>query len=210
MPQIIESDDGKEIEVFTQEEVKAQAETAVAAAKAEADTVIKAKEEEIEKFKKVSAEKTENFRKYNEMTEEERKAHSENEIIQIRRGDKLEEELGNVKKSLEDKETKEKEYTKTSVLKGYHGDKEDIKKSLEEKYSMLAGMPESTPDEIKARANAAATLAGISIDSRNPLYSSFSGEAPQYKEKTDYVESAEGKVAADLVRQSMGLKTDNK
>jgi len=202
-----ENEDGTTITVFTKEEVEAEATTR---AQAEATRIANEKDAEIEKLRKVSAEKTENFRKYNEMSEEEKKAHSENEIIQIRRADQLAEELTSVKTALQEKEAREKDYTKNSILKGFHGDKEDVKKNLEEKYAVLAGMPESTPDEIKARVSAAATLAGISVDSVNPLYQSFSGEAPQYKEKTEYVETEGGKEAADMVRSTLGIKSDNK
>ena len=141
-----ENEDGTTITVFTKEEVEAEATTR---AQAEATRIANEKDAEIEKLRKVSAEKTENFRKYNEMSEEEKKAHSENEIIQIRRADQLAEELTSVKTALQEKEAREKDYTKNSILKGFHGDKEDVKKNLEEKYAVLAGMPESTPDEIK-------------------------------------------------------------
>lgn len=202
-----ENEDGTTVTVFTKEELEAEA---TARATAEASRIAAEKDAEIEKLRKVSAEKTENFRKYNDLTDEERKAHSENEIIQIRRADALAEELNSVKTALQQKEEKERGYMKESVFKGFHGGKDDIKKNLEEKYAVLAGMPETNLDEIKARASAAAVLAGISVESVNPLYQSYSGEAPQYKEKTDYVETVAGKEAADMVRSALGIKTDNK
>jgi hypothetical protein len=209
----IENAEGKEIEVFTPEEVTAR-ETAAAeaAAKEASDRVMAEKQKELdavnaelEKVRKVSAEKTTNFKKYNEMTEEERKAHSENEILLLRRHDELEGEVGTLKTRLEEKDKNEKDYTKNSVLKNFHRGDETVKKAIEQNYAHLAGMPESTPDEIAARAASAARLSGITIDPINPLYTPISGEAPAYKENKDYTDSPEGKEAARLVREAMGI-----
>lgn len=199
MAKEFEVEDGKMETFYSAEEIEA-------AKKAEADRVAAEKDTEIERLKKISAEKTDNFRKYNEMTEEEKKAHSENEIIQIRRNDKLEEELAGVKKVLTEKEERERIYTKDTIMKSIHGDKDDIKKSLEENYAILAGMPETTPDEIRARTMKAANLAGISIESINPLYQPMNGDAPVHKQKDDYVETEAGKTAADLVRQNLNIQ----
>ncbi len=199
MAKKFEVEDGKMETFYSAEEIEA-------AKKAEADRVAAEKDTEIERLKKISAEKTDNFRKYNEMTEEEKKAHSENEIIQIRRNDKLEEELAGVKKVLTEKEERERIYTKDTIMKSIHGDKDDIKKSLEENYAILAGMPETTPDEIRARTMKAANLAGISIESINPLYQPMNGDAPVHKQKDDYVETEAGKTAADLVRQNLNIQ----
>lgn len=194
MPQTIENEEGGSVEVYTKEEVAAQTEAAIAAAKAESDKAIAEKESEIANLRKVSAEKTENFKKYNEMTEEERKAFDANTVTILRRADSLEEELNKTKTALAEKEQREKEYSKNSILKSIHAGDEKIKTSIEEAYSKL-NMPETTPDEIKARAEAAARLAGISMQSANPLYSSFSGEAPNLKSEKDkeFVETERGK-----------------
>ncbi len=210
MPQVIEDNDGKEVEVYTAAELTEQREAAVATAKEEAkkeaDVAIKAKEEEIEKMKKVSAEKTENFKKYNELTDEQKAAYDANTTELMKRNDKTTAELEEMKTKFAEKETNERNYTKNSVLKNFHGDKEDVKKTIEEKYAILSGMPETTPDEIKARATEAAKLAGISIDSVNPLYQGFNGEAPKYQEAKDFVDSPEGKEKAQMVRDALGIK----
>ena len=193
-----EIEEGKEVDVFTQEEVEARA-------KEEADKVAATKDAEIEHWKKVGAEKTENFKKYNEMTTEEKAAYDANTTNLLRRGDALEEELGSVKKTLAEKEQAEKDYLKNSTLKKIHADVPDVKEKVEKEYAILAGMPETTPEEVTARALAAAKLAGVTIDQRNPLYISIAGEAPNHKQSEQYTETPEGKEAARLAREAMGL-----
>ncbi len=199
--------DGVEIEMFSAEEVAAAAE---ARAKEEADKVAAAKDVEIENLRKVNAEKTENFKKYNEMTEEEKKAYDANTINLIRRGDKLEEDLAGERKIREEREKNDRENMKNTTLKQIHGGSEEVKANVDKHYAALAGMPETTQEEVNARAVAAARLAGIVIDQRNPLYQTFSGQAPEYKEKTEYTETAEGKEAARLAREAMGLPAEPK
>lgn len=202
MSQEIENENGEKVVVYTAEEMEATAKQRV---EAEVTRVAAEKDVEIEKYKKVSAEKTENFRRYNEMSVEEKAAYDANTVELMKRSDKTAAEVEELRTKLAEKETNERSYTKSSVLKNFHGDKEDIKKVLEDKYAILAGMPENTPDEIRARAGEAAKLAGISLDSINPLYQSFNGEAPKYKEPTEFVETQDGKIAADMVRDAMGL-----
>lgn len=199
--------DGVEKEVFTAEEVAAQTK---AAAEAEATRVAAEKDAEIERLKKVSAEKTENFRKYNEMTQEERDAHSANELELIKRNDKIEAELIAEREARLAKEKTENERTKNNALKGFHADVAEVKEKIEKSYAALAGMPETTPEEVQARAEAAARLAGISVESRNPIHQSFSGEAPRYKEKSEYVETPEGQEAVTLARQALGVAEPKK
>lgn len=202
MSQEIENDAGEMITVYTQEEVEAQATE-------RANKIAAGKDAEIEKLKRVNAEKTENFRKYNEMTEEERAAHSSNELTLIQRSDKLEAELAAEKAARLEREQKEADRVKSSALKTFHNDSPEVKEKLETSYAALAGMPESTPEEITARAQAAARLAGFSIDSRNPLYQSVSGDAPVYKETKNFTDTPEGREAADLSRQALGLPVSN-
>lgn len=176
--------DGKEIEVFTPEEVAA-------------------KDAEIERLSKISAEKTENFKKYNEMTQEEREAHSENELNLIRRNDDLETKVNTLTETIAQKEAREKQEAKDKSLKAFHNDLPEVKTKLEEKYALLAGMPEDTTDQIRARTMEAARLAGISIDSRNPIYQHFDGEAPKLQDHKEFVETEKGKEAASLVAEAL-------
>ena len=210
----IENDEGKEIEVFTAEEVETQRTEAVKAREAEimAETgkTLAEKEAEIDRLKKVNIEKTENFRKYNEMTAEERAAHSENELALIKKTDQLTEELSKTSKTLEEKLIADKAAIKNSTLKTLHHDLPEVKEKLEKNYDILSGMPETTPEEINARVAAAARLSGITVDARNPLYQSVTGESPTFKETDTYVETKEGKEAASLVRNAMGLPEEKK
>lgn len=122
-----------------------------------------AKDQEIADAKKLADEKTDNFKQFNEKL------------------GKTDEELTRVKTQLADKEKLEKESAKTSTAARFHGNNDEIKGKLETNYAALAGMPESTPEEISARMEAAAKLAGISVESRNPLYTPAYGEAPREK-----------------------------
>jgi hypothetical protein len=194
MPQTIENSEGASIEVYTKEEKEAEMAAAVAAAKEEVGKTVTEKEAEIANLRKVSAEKTENFKKYNDLTEEERKAFDANTVTIMKRADKLEEELTQTKTSLAEKEQKERDYNKNSILRTIHSDDAKIKASIDEAYGKL-NMPETTPDEIRARAEAAARLAGISVQSQNPLYQPYSSEAPNLKSEKDkeFVETERGK-----------------
>lgn len=194
-------EDGNEIIAYTQEEVDARA---AEAAKAKEDELVP----EIEKLKKVSAEKTEHFKKLNEMTEEERQAHSVNEINILKRNEMLEGELATIKETLTQKETREKNEAKENAFTGICGEDADLRKSIEDNYAVLAGMPETTPSEIKARAEKAATLAGITVDKVNPLYVNIHGEAPTHKEGKEFVETDKGKDALELAREASGFKTE--
>lgn len=202
MSQKGEDENGNEIELFTAAELEEQKQAEVARVAAEKDA-------EIERLKKVSSEKTENFRKYNEMTEEERKSYDANTTNLLIRGDHLEEQVTTLTKTLAEKEERERLNDKTNALAGFHGGSEEVKKTLEEKYALLAAMPETSPQEIFARATEAAKLAGISVDSRNPIYQTVHGAPPVFKERTDFTDTNEGKAAADVVREAMGLPKPN-
>ena len=92
--------------------------------------------------------------------------------------DEFGKQIETLQSTLAEKEKAERENAKASALGKFHGGKVDAKEQLESSYAKLAGMPENTPEEIAARANEAAKLAGYLTDGRNPLYTPFSGEAP--------------------------------
>lgn len=208
MSQKIEDENGNDVEVYTMEEVTVAKETALKEANESHTKTLAEKETEIARLNKVSAEKTENFKKYNQLTEEERKSYDANTTELIKRNDKTQDEIDELKTILANKEIKEKDFTKTTILKGFHNEDEKTKKSIEENYNYLAGMPETTNEEISVRAFAAARLSGITVDNRNPLYTGFSGEAPRLKpEGTSFTETDKGKEAADIVRNALNIKT---
>lgn len=199
---LIENDKGEEINVFTQEELDAK----VKEIQDNTSKTLAEKEAEIEKYKKVSAEKTENFKRFNELTEAEKEKYNANELEFLKRTDEAVNLAEGLKKQLEEKTANEKAYTKNSILSSLHKGDEATKTALESHYDMLSGMPESTPEEIKARAEASAKLVGIVIDPRNPIYTGFSGEAPSSKaEGKDFVESEKGKEALDLAKKALNV-----
>lgn len=205
MSKTIENEKGEEEIVYTAAELEAaKKEVEEATGKTLAE-----KETELANLRKISAEQKTNFKRYNEMTEAEKAAYDANTTEMLKRMDQTREELEATKKSLAEKEVREKDYTKSSILNKLHGNDDKVKATLESNYAALAGMPENTPEEIGARARAAATLAGIVADPRNPIYTGFSGEAPAVKQDNgDFTETDKGKEAADIVRAAMGLKAD--
>lgn len=204
MPIEIEQD-GQTVQAFTQAELDAHATAAVEAVKADTTKTVAEKDAEITRLSKLNIDKTENFKKYNEMSAEEKAAYDANTTELLKRNQIVETELGEVKTKLEEKETRERTSAKDGALKVFHEGNAEIKTTLEEKYALLAAMPETTPEEITARAIEAAKLAGISIDSRQPLFSHMNGDAPNYKPNKDYADTPQGKEAADLVRAAMSI-----
>lgn len=212
MSQVITNDAGEELTVFTEAEVKEQSTVAVEAAKKEimesTGKTIAEKEAEIQRLAKVSAEKTQNFKRYNEMTIEEKKVYDANTTELLKRDELRSKENEDLRNRLEEKEKREKESVKRSVIDSIHNNDEKIKKEVEKNYDMLAGMPETTPEEIHQRAIAAARLAGVQTDPRNPLYTAYSGEAPKSKPEKDpeFTETTRGKEAEELARQALNIK----
>jgi len=207
MSKKIEDDDGNEVEYYSADEVAAKAKEEADRVAAENQAKIADLEAEKVRLEKLNAERGENFKRYNEMTEEERKNFDANTINLIKRGDELQSKLEEVTKKLTEKEQRELESGKTNALKMYHGGNPELETKVKSQYDILSGMPETTPEEIAARAQAAARLAGISVDSANPLYQPMHGEAPNYQPKKEYTDTPEGKEALDLARQAMGLPT---
>lgn len=210
MPIAAEKEDGTEVQAFLPEEVDAKVAEAVAAAQAEGKTALEVKEAELAEMKRLNAERGENFTQYSKMTEEQKKAFDANTTNLLKREEALLTEVDSLKTTISKKEETERSASKNGALAAIHGGKEDVKKNLEEQYALLTGMPETTQEEINARASAAARLAGIQIDPRNPLYVPMNGEAPKYKENKEFVETPEGTQAADMVRGAMGLPNPKK
>lgn len=154
---------------------------------------------------RVNAERAGNFTAYSKMTEEEKKVYDANTTNLLKREEALQTELATMKETITQKELKERELGKTTAMKNIHQGDEATKKKVEDAYGALAGMPETTQEEINARVVAASRVAGIVIDQRNPLYIPVEGEAPKYDPAKEYVETPEGSTAADMVRNAMGL-----
>ncbi len=195
MPEKITKDDGTEVEMYSKEDYEA-----LATAKTEAETAAT-------EARRVAAEQTTNFKKVNEMSEEEKKAFDANTIALMQRADKTASENEELRQRLDAKEIADKAENKNSIASYYHQGDEKVKTDIEISYAALAGMPETTKEEIGKRYEAAAKLAGIQVNSGpNPLYSPVNGEAPRSKEAKEFVETTKGTEAADMVRAAMGIK----
>jgi len=169
------------------------------------DTEITTMKSELEELKKTNVERSQNFTAYSKMTEEEKKVYDANTINLLKREENLVNQVSELSGKLTEKENKEKDSAKKNALSSIHHGNEETKKAIEEKYAIL-NMPETTVEEINAKAGAAAKLAGIQIDPRNPLYAAFSGEAPVYKDGKEFTDTPKGKEAVDIVKNSMGIK----
>lgn len=199
MAKEIENADGTKETVFTQEDIATQSATAVEAA-------LKPLQGELEELKRINAARGTDFTAYSKMSEEQKKSYDANTTELLKREETLVGEITSLKTTISEKETNEKNATRNMTLKNIHLDDPASKEKVEKAYAALAGMPEGTQQEIHARAIAAAAVAGIVINPQNPLYTSVNGEAPTQKNKGDYTESDNGKVAADLVRSAMGIQ----
>lgn len=172
----------------------------------EKDTALTSAQTELADLKRINAERSNDFKSFSKMTEEEKKVYDANTINLLKREEALSNTVSDLTSKLTEKEKRENESAKTHALSSIHHGDEKSKTTLEEKYALLTGMPETTPEEISARAKEAAKLAGIQIDPRNPLYSPINGEAPQYKPKEEFVETPKGAQAAALAREALGLE----
>src|SRR6185369_14469580 len=116
-----------------------------------------------------------------------------NTIALMQRADKSDAEREEIARRLDEKEKRDQEEARNSIAGQYHQGDDKMKQSLEESYSKLAGMPETTKEEIAARYATAAKIAGIEDNGGpNPLHISFNGEAPKHKDAKEFVETPKG------------------
>lgn len=173
--------EGKEIEVFTPEEVEAQKQEA-----------LKSVQEELDKTKRVISEKNENFKRYKDMTEQEKEMYSAGELEARRlaeaaeaRAQALEEQYNKDKKAVFDK-------AKEGRIARYAGGDEALKKEIEANFELinLEGADEETA---KRRVDLAFNMTGKG--KINPLTQDYGrGEAPKQKDTTEkFAESDKGK-----------------
>lgn len=140
-----------------------------------------AKDAQIEEANKIARERGENFSRFNDKVA------------------KTEEELAAMRTRLEEKEMQERTSARNNSAAKFHGNNDELKQKLDSSYEALAGMPEGTPEEIAGRMEAAARLAGINVQSRNPLYTPTYGEAPQQRQnenkEDEFLKSERGQQA---------------
>lgn len=205
MAETITRDDGTEVVLHTAEELEAAKTEGAASVKTELEQV----QTQLAEANRINAERGDNFTAYSKMTEEQKKAFDANTTVLLKREEQLLSEVELLKTNLSEKETRERDGVKNNAMLSLHAGDEATKTKLEDAYKNLAGMPESTQEEINKRVSAAARVAGIVIDNRNPLYMTPNGEAPKSGANKEYVDTNEGSQAAAMVREAMGMPDPN-
>lgn len=181
MPQVIQKDDGTEMEVYTADEytaVKTAGETAAKTAKDEADVARKEAETakaEATRIARLHADQANNFKRYKDMTEEEKAKLTSNEV----EARKIAEAAEDRARALEDSYNKDKEVAVTALkmkaLAKYSAGDDELKKKLEENWDLI-NIKGTDEDTINRRAEMAFNMTGTKRN--NPLRQSWSGDAP--------------------------------
>ena len=174
------SDESKEIEVFTAEEVAAQ--------KAEVETAktaeIEAAKAEAEKYKRVASEQTTNFKKLNELSAEEKAKLSGEQIEALKRAEAAEARVTALEEGIKT-ETKTRIETDTATaLAKYHGGNEELKKILEGNFKIIALEGNDTATIQKKAEMAKNMYIGSQGGRPNPLMASMNGGSPAHQEKS--------------------------
>lgn len=195
MPFKVQDESGKEIEVYSPEEVnvhKQEVETFKAKALENEKAVTEARAE-AEKYKAVIAEKNDNFKRFKDMTEEEKKTLTAKDIENIKRAEAAEAKA----LELEDKFNKDvesrKESAKTKAIEAYaHGD-EELKKKLLESYDLVK-LDGTDEDSIKRKVELSWNMLGLGKPKVNPFNQSYDGgDAPNKGLSDKFVETDKGK-----------------
>lgn len=190
----ITTEDGKEMEVYTPEEVsefQKQAEehkTAAELARAEADEA----KQNVTKMQGVLADKNENFKRYKDMTEEEKSRLSAEHIEAIKRSDAAEAKASALEERLNLDVKQRTESFKNKVVNGYAMGDENVKKQIEENMNLvnLEGTDEET---ISRKVEIAVNMMGDNKPKFNPFHQSLNGEAP--KADKEFIETDRAKSA---------------
>lgn len=193
------NDPDKEIEVFTPDEVAAKD-----AAMAEKETALATANGELEKERRVSAEKSDNIKRLRDMSDEEKSKLSQEQIEQRKIAEKALDEAESAKAELK-KEREEKEnLKKENFLERFSGGNADLRKKLEENFNIIDSGKE--PD-LEKRMGAAAAMAGINMNPKNPLTQEIFGQAPTEKQKSEKDDFLKGDKAAAAFK-AMGISPE--
>jgi hypothetical protein len=190
----IENDEGKEIEVFTAEEVAARekaAGEAVGKTEGEKNAALQA---ELEKARRVLSEKTDNFKKLHEMTEEEKSKMSAAQIESAKRMEAAETRASALEEEIKKDKTTRSDKAREKALARYSGTDEKVKEKLVENYKLI-NLPEGDEDEINRKVEAAWNMMGVGKPKVNPLNQSWQGDAPNKGSSENFAESERGKAA---------------
>lgn len=194
MPITIQNDEGQDMEVYTADELQAQK---VAAA----EEAVKPITEEYTKLQKIHADQAQNFKLLKNMTEEEKNKLSVSEIEQRKIAEKALEDNAALTARLDEKEKSEADQKREAAIRAYTGDDKDMRAKVE------AHLEHLTIPDIAERVAAAATLAGIKVESINPLNQPMSGQPPMQRkedeatQKDEFFKSEKGKAAQAMIDQ---------
>jgi uncharacterized protein YukE len=206
MPITITTDEGKEMEVFTPEEVeqqKAEATRLAEEAKQSAESIkaeAEATKAEVERLKTVIADKNENFKRYKDMTEEEKAKFSSEQIETLKRIDETESKYSQLKEEYDnDKKSRIESFKSRTITEMALGN-DDLIKKIEENFNLI-NLEGSTEEVIKKKVELAYNMLGEEKPKNNPLRQSWNGESPKMdkddfdnSEKAKQIDSAIGEI----------------
>lgn len=185
----ITDDDGKEMEVYTPEELAAEKTARETAEKTVGELQTKLTSQE-----RVLAEKNENFKRFKDLTEEDKAKMTADQIETSRALDNertareaLEAEIKT------DKATKITKATDRAVA-AYSGGNEDLKKQLEENITLVA-LEVTDEDSAMKKVELAYNMLGIGKPKINPLHQTWNGTPPGTQPEK-FTETERGKAAA--------------
>lgn len=190
MSMIVQDAEGKDITVYTEDEI--QAKDAAVAAK---DAEIATKQGELDRLSKIQAEQAGNFKKLKDMTEEEKSKLSADQIAERTRADKLEGELEALKGSIDADKLAAADAAKEAIITRYCGSDKELREKFEKNMGILS------IENLEEKAAAAASLSGLTRGQRmDPLHAPImNGDAPGHKkeadEKKEFLESDKAKAA---------------
>lgn len=194
----ITTDDGKEMEVYTPEEMEAQKTEAANALKSAEDFKKEADDAKAyaEKLKGDIADKTENFKRYKDMSDQEKAGLTAEKVENLKRIDMAESKaLALEEKFNQDIQERVSEY-KNSALKKLAGDDKEIISKIEDNFKLI-NIDGTTKEIIEKKVEMAFNMIGISAPGSNPFNQMPNGEAPGLKE--DFLETERGRAAKDAM-----------
>ena len=190
----ITTEEGKEMEVYTPEEVaefQKQTEehkTAAETARQEAEEAKK----NVAKMQGVLADKNDNFKRYKDMTEEEKSKLSADQVEAIKRADAAEAKATSLEEKFNADIKQRVETFKNKVINGYAMGDEAVKKQIEENMNMI-NIDGTDEETIHKKVDLAVRMMGDNKPKFNPFHQVINGEAP--KAKDDFMETDRAKAA---------------
>lgn len=194
MPFKVTDESGKEIEVYSAEEVAArdkEVETFKTEAEAKAKEATEARAE-AEKANRVLAEKNINFKRYQDMNEEEKKALTAKDIENIQRAEAAEKKALDLEQRYDNDKKAERESLKTKAIDAYSKGDEDLKKKLTENYDLVK-IDGVDQDSIQRKVELSYNMLGLGKPKINPFSQHYVGEAPNKGMEEKFADTDKGK-----------------